>query len=498
MTATPQIQRDVVGGVAVRWIEAPPPLVATLMFRVGPIDERLKTSGITHLTEHLALDPLRHRDHAFNGAVHVDHTAFWAAGEPAQVAMFLRQLCHSLTDLPTDRLEAEARVLAAESQALTGSNYTDLLRTWYGPNGPGLIGSPEYGLEWVGPTHVGAWAAGHFTAANAMLTLTGPPPAELTLNLPMGTYVPVAMPPEDAGFRPESQVKLRSQPAGVCLGSVALRSVPLVMAVAIIGQRMRERLRHDLGLVYSVQASYEPLSADEAFVYIGTDCEPMYNDRVSEAFMSEIREFARAGPTQAELDRAHEEPAPADVNGTMRSELNRLSHDELLGHRVVDQDEAAALRAATTIEAVRDAFAEAIARCLVIPSEDYDEGLTPRPRRSQEPFSGRHHRARRQAHGSISRLVVGDEGVSALAEGRWVSIGYRDLALVTRPAAGIRHLFSRQGGWIELDATAWWRGDRIIQALDSHLPPETFLPMVRGRPGADMSGEGGGRFRRRH
>ena len=214
-------RREVIDRVAVRWIERAPPLVGTMMFRVGPIDERLKTSGITHLAEHLALHPLRSREHAFNGAVHVDYTVFWAAGSAEQVVQFFRDLCRSLTDLPTDRLEAEARVLAAESQALTGSHYTDLLRTWYGPNGPGLLGAPEFGLDWIGPAHVGAWANTHFTAANAVLTLTGPPPKRLRLNLPVGDYVPVTMPPDDAGFRPNRQVKLRSQPAGICLGTVA-------------------------------------------------------------------------------------------------------------------------------------------------------------------------------------------------------------------------------------------------------------------------------------
>lgn len=448
------------------------------MFRVGPIDERLKTSGITHLVEHLALDPLRHRDHAFNGAVHIDYTAFWAAGTADQITTFLLDLCRSLVDLPTDRLDAEARVLAAESQALTGSNYTDILRTWYGPNGPGLIGSPEYGLSWVGPTHVGGWAATHFTASNALLTLTAPPPPQLSLNLPLGDYVPVEMPPDDAGFRPEGQVKLRSQPAGVCLGTVAVRSVPLVMAVRIIGHRLRERLRHELGLVYSVQASYEPLSAYEAFVYIGTDCEPLSNDRVSEAFMSEVRSLASDGPTADEMKRANEEqPATVDVTGTMRSELNRLAHDELLGHSMIDVTEAASMRAAATSESVRAAFSDATARCLVIPSDAYDKGLRPRPHRDQAPFAGKQYRARRQSEGPISRLIIGDEGISAFADGRCISIAYRDLVLVTRDGSRVRHLYSRTGSWIELDAASWWRGNNVIEALDAKIPPDALIPM---------------------
>jgi hypothetical protein len=482
VATAPEIQRQVLDRVAVRWIDAPPPLVATLMFRVGPIDERLKTSGITHLAEHLALHPLRDRDHPFNGAVHVDHTAFWAAGTEEQVFRFLRDLSKTLTDLPTERLEAEARVLAAESQAMTGSHYTDLLRTWYGPNGPGLLGAPEFGLDWIGPAHVGAWTTTHFTSANALLTLTGPPPEALRINLPVGEYVPVVMPPEDVGFRPDNQVKLRSQPAGVCLGTVAERSVPLVMAVSIVGNRLRDRLRHDLGLVYSIQASYEPLSANEAFVYLGTDCDRAHNEAVSAAFMDQVRQFAADGPTPEELDRVRDEPgnrARPDPSNLARNELNRLGHDELLRHPLISQRDADEMRAGATAEEVRRAFAAAVARCLVIPAPEYDEGLSVRPRRNQQTFLGRQYRARRQTGGGIARLIVADEGLSALADGRWVSIPFRDLVLVTRPAPGIRHLYSRTGSWMELDAASYWRGDRVIQQIDGVVPPDVLIPVGR-------------------
>lgn len=482
MATASEIQRQVLDRVEVRWIDAPPPLVATLMFRVGPIDERLKTSGITHLAEHLALHPLRDRDHPFNGAVHVDHTAFWAAGTEQQVSQFIRDLCKTLTDLPTERLEAEARVLAAESQAMTGSHYTDLLRTWYGPNGPGLLGAPEFGLDWIGPAHVGSWANAHFTSANALLALTGPPPESLRINLPVGEYVPVVMPPDDVGFRPDRQIKLRAQPAGVCLGTVAERSVPLVMAIGIVGNRLRERLRHELGLVYSVQASYEPLSADDAFVYLGTDCDRAHNQAVSAAFMDQVRQFAADGPTPEELARVRDDPSTPpspDPSNLARSELNRLGHDELLGHRLVSQQEADEMRASATTEDVRRAFAGAVARCLVIPAPEYDEGLGIRPRRNQQTFLGKQYRARRQTQGGIARLIVADEGISALADGRWVSIPFRDLVLVTRPSPEVRHFYSRTGSWMELDAAAYWRGDRVIHQIDRLVPPDVLIPVSR-------------------
>jgi hypothetical protein len=102
-----------------------------------------------------------------------------------------------------------------------------------------------------------------------------------------------------------------------------------------------------------------------------------------------------------------------------------------------------------------------------------------RPRRNQQTFLGKQYRARRQTSEGIARLIVADEGISALADGRWVSIPFRDLVLVTRPTPGIRHLYSRTGSWMELDAASYWRGDRIIQQLDSVVPPDVLIPVSR-------------------
>ena len=48
-----EVNQTTIDGVPVIWAEAPGPIRATLMFRVGRVDERLPWSGITHLVEHL-------------------------------------------------------------------------------------------------------------------------------------------------------------------------------------------------------------------------------------------------------------------------------------------------------------------------------------------------------------------------------------------------------------------------------------------------------------
>lgn len=480
----PDVRRGEFDDVAVRWIEQAPPLTATLMFRVGPIDERLKTAGVTHLSEHLALDPLRDVRHPFNGEVHPDYTAFWTSGDPADVAAFIDRLCRSLGDLDTTRLDAEARILAAESDLHPRTAYEELLHVWYGPNGPGLLGAVEHGLQWMGPAHVGSWARTYFTGGNAILTLTGPPPPNLRLRLPAGSYREVDSPPVDAGYRPDKIVKLRAGEGGISFGTVANRSVALVMGLDVLGRRLRRRLRHELALVYGVTVRYQPLYADEVYIYLATESEPRHAHQVSHVFMETIYELAEHGPTADEVEGARRDVAADtfDPTSLARAELNRLSHDELVRHPIVTLDEGAELRAETGAGTIRDAVARAFSRGLVIGPESFTDGLEPRPRTNHRPFEGRHFRALRPAVAGMRRLVIGDEGVSAHSGDRWVSIAYADLALVTRPNGDTRHLTSRRGGWMELRSEGWWRGKEVIRLLDEHVPPEAQLPYRRLGP----------------
>ncbi len=478
---TMQGRRDQVDGVDIRWIDAPAPFTATLMFRVGPTDERLKTAGITHLVEHLALAGHRRPHHAFNGEVHPSHTAFWASGSPAEATDFIGSVCRSLSDLDMARLEPEARVLAAESATRPAPLYAEMLGVWFGPNGPGLLGGREYGLDWVGPSHVGSWASRHFTAGNALLTLTGPPPSDLRLALPQGQRHVPEMPPPDVGFRPESLVKLRSEPNGVSLGTVAARSSALMMGVDILGHRLRQRLRHEMAMVYSVTVRYQPLSARDAFIYLASECLPENAEEVSRAFLETLTELHTNGPTSEEMEDARRFPGNGSLDpaAVARNELNRLGLDELAGYRVISLDEALHERLGITPAQVQEALADALSRGLVTAAPGFMEGLDPRPRRSQPVLPGRRYRAKPFTRSSIRKVIVGDEGISAFSDGRWVSIAYTDLALVTRPSADARKLCARQGGWIEISSRGWWQGSDLIRRLDERVPPEVVIPHRR-------------------
>ena len=95
--------------------EGPNTFTGALVFRSGRADETLKSGGISHLVEHLAIHPFEALPYAINGFVDDTRTVFHATGTPAEVATFLNGIASNLANLPVDRLEDEMRVLRVEA-----------------------------------------------------------------------------------------------------------------------------------------------------------------------------------------------------------------------------------------------------------------------------------------------------------------------------------------------------------------------------------------------
>src|SRR5262245_61463032 len=104
MSAIPELQRSEVGGVPVYWEAGMPDtqFSAGLLFRVGFSDETLRTRGLTHLVEHLALPAASRSAVDFGGEVDGTTTLFWFAGERTEVLGMVAQTCRMLTELPLE------------------------------------------------------------------------------------------------------------------------------------------------------------------------------------------------------------------------------------------------------------------------------------------------------------------------------------------------------------------------------------------------------------
>ena len=295
-----------IDGVRTLWTNAPRPFTAALMFRVGFFDEALRTRGITHLVEHLALAPLRETEVSFNGTVEGFKTTLVAQGHPGAVGEFLAAACRSLGDLPTDRLDVERDVLKRESASKMSFTYmTKICAAYFGSRGPGLMHYPELGLSWLGPDELEAWSARYFNKSNAVLALTGPPPDDWELPLPEGERQPLEV-AQRYFPAPEAPVLLQKQPCGVSWG--ALVDVPrqamepaVMTSIAVLSKRLVDRLRHDLGRTYAVSDTYIRFDRDLVYTGLGLDSDVDHSREVATEFHDVVGRYLDAGPTSEEL-----------------------------------------------------------------------------------------------------------------------------------------------------------------------------------------------------
>ena len=477
-TITTEIHESVVDGVQTFWVDAGPPFVATLMFRVGIADETLATRGITHLVEHLALSPLRDVAHPFNGAVAIDTTTFWAAGSVEDVAGFIGRLAGNLADLPTDRLEIEAGIVIAEGRAFQTSSHATMLGARFGPQGPGLVSYPEFGLRRVDAAAARQWATDRFTVANAVLLLTGPPPEAMRLPLPTGARFPLVLPPDNYWFLADGPVRIEGQTAGVAVGAFGERSMPLVMAGNVVAMRAEELVRNQLGRVYAVAHDYLRLSADEAFLYWGADCDPEHTAEVTEAVGTVLGDVMTSGPTQAELDRLLalalqvEVMDPADV---ARDELHRRAAAALLGHPHHSRHEIESKIRAATKEDIAEALATPMKRAMAI-AAGTGLGFLEAIALADEPITGRSFRTK--IDGANCHYVLGTEAISDVT-GRVVTLRFDNLAAVEWRDEDVRLLIDERGSWITLKPKGR-RLRRLVTAVDQRVPPDVVVPVSRG------------------
>ena len=309
-----EVNATSIDGVPVLWTDAPGPLRATLMFRVGHADERLPWSGITHLVEHLTLFPLGPKqDYEFNGAVTSNRTLFYASGTPANIVAFLTHVTASLARLPLERADTEKRVLLAEASSRSVSAADVMFSLRFGTRGPGLYRYREYALYHVPNPWISWWSARYFTRENAVLWLSGAPPPELHLPLPAGQKMP------DSGVQPLSvslPAYAQAPLGGAGVSMVAPRSTPLSMATRVAASRLLTRLRYDKGIAYSVQGGYLPLDHERAHVLLWTDAQPGHAETVLNDTVHSMYAMGTEGPSAEELAQ--------DVDAFRRN----LEHDE--------------------------------------------------------------------------------------------------------------------------------------------------------------------------
>lgn len=470
-----RIETDVIDGVRVLWADTGDgAYVGALEFGVGRADETATIGGITHLVEHLALAPFGQQEFDHNGFVDPMRSVFHAAGTPGEVASHLGAVARSIHDLPLDRLGLERRILGDEA-AQNGQAIGGALR-WYrfGATGHGLPGVEELGLRWLGPEPVREWAATRYGRWNAVLWLSGPPPAGLRIELPD------VVPPPRPAATPIADVRYPAcvpwQGPGVAISYLAHRSFESNVAASVLERRARQRLRFDQGLVYDIAFDYEPLGGDTAHVIVGADCPDERIPAVRDALLAVIGELAEHGPTEAEL--ASEATAfrrGLDDRDGRLGFLDAMTGETLLGRPIRQPDEMAELRGAVTASGARDAFAAGVGSMLLLANAE-PLGTAPwslYPAWSPGRVDGREYRPagfHLPGRGPRERLLVGSEGVSFVTPDGSLTTRWSDVVAVAHEAPDARLIFGADGFTVGVAATAWRDGASAVASIDARVP----------------------------
>ncbi|HEV7678722.1 MAG TPA: hypothetical protein VGQ42_09165 [Candidatus Dormibacteraeota bacterium] len=470
-------------GVPVFWAEMPAPRRAQLMFRAGRADEPFCRAGLSHLVEHLSLSTLGDRPYQYNGSVTTDLTSFTVAGNDGDIVEFLALVCAALRALPFDRLEAERRVLSTEAARRTPDPVAALLWARYGSTGLGLLGAEEHALRSAGPEDIQAWSDSRFTASNAVLLLTGPPPAGLHLDLPVGTRfgdavsIPVAQ-PLPTWFKRNSAV--------VALGAIRPRGRGHSALERHLQRHMSRRLRHDLGISYSVQVADLRVDSTTTHLVVVADALPEQATAVTAAMVEELDRIAEHGVDQGELDRDLEQCLrAAQVAEVVGAVVNDRGTTLLLGEAPVSFAEGVerlltltgADLAAIAAE-VRDSAMWLVPTGATIAGErfhPYVEFTPPLPEKSIGYFKPVTAGGGEKA---AIGLAVGEQGVSmVLSNAKCVTVRWAECVGMQWWTTMQRVLYSQDGFRLAIDPAYWDRPDELLAMIDSRVPDHLRIPM---------------------
>lgn len=462
-----EITSTEVDGVRTLWAPCDGPLHARLAFRVGSADETLGSSGWSHLVEHLALFGIDDAGSHHNGSVDQTTTVFHITGGTDEVRAFLAHVTSALAALPFHRLEQEKSVLAVEGER-RGPWLGDPMLVWrFGAVRHGLAALPQWGVRGATAEQLQEWSATRFTRGNAVLVLTGAPPAGLRVELPEGELVP---PPPVVEQLDRLPAWFRQDIGGVAAGAIVARSNESVVLAAVAGHLLHERLRTEQALSYSPQTYYERLDATKAHVILYADGAAERLTALTEAFGKLVQEI---GVPQPELvgrlvetmiqrrQQAHLRPDELTI-----AELVSLADDHLYGRQHETPDETLAELRATDPEGVAAVGRDFLRTALYdVPSVRFDTTFfgTAAPLSTVETPAGKSF-THRDAPLVASRMVVGPYGVA-----RWEA---------DQPVGAVR--FDRLAGVL-----AWADGGIALVGVDgTQLPVEPTLwrngPAARG------------------
>lgn len=476
-----------INNVTTIWVDAPGPLRAGLFFRTGRVDETLITAGHTHLIEHLTLssisDPSQHNNGFVSGAI----TGFVTIGHPEEVSGLLQKICAVIQMLPGDRLESEKQVLEAES-ATRRYDFRSNLMTWrYGAAGYGLIGMPEFGLRSATLEQLRSYSAQKFTRENAILWLSGPPPADLHLNLPNGIKRPIPAPASIQWTFPSWLID--DACGGIAVGATVSRVSASTIFGEIASKHLREHLRMTKAISYAPSVFYEHLDANTAHLVLYADSNKDHRAELVSLFGEVLEELKKID--EAEVENARQQvyehwtgslaPPPAD---RLMMDAQRAANDWLFGREFETIESLAADMLSVTADDVSKFWQEARSTTMFavpsgVPMQRWTGRQVPP---SKVPVVDGQKVASLDAPIQKAYLSYSSDGVSIVwPNGSHITARYSQLAGVLDYEDGCVCLIGVDATSVTVEPTLWRDGQKVCRKIREQIPTHLLLKQ-RVRP----------------
>jgi hypothetical protein len=475
-TALSTVRETDVTGVLCFYVDMGHPATAAhLIFRQGLADEHLHETGWLHLLEHLALLDRESLSRPINGEVSMLLTRFAAFGSSDDIVTHLGALCRWMAD-PDFRLLARERGVL---QTIAHQRHDPLTRslTWrYGARGPGVTSYSEVGSLRATPELLADRAWQVFNAANAILVLDGPPPADLKLPLPAGEYHPPA-PAEPLSRRIPAAYR---DVSGMTLSGVVSRTHEATFLPAILERCVHDGLRESTGGAYAPWSNAVEVDDQHLVIGGGSDVVPEILGSVAGAGLEIVRSLAEAGVPRAWVEEAvRQRMTRLEAPGALAEVALESAYAALSGRVPLTHEEMVDQLRSTDPQLVDHAARELDATLLVGLPEGAKlaKGLKLVSFPEAEPVGEgkRHNHVNWPADLSTFSADATHAEVVDGTSARTVQIS--DVVGLFAFRDGTRQLVGRDGSVLEMEARQWFNGDQLADALDAAVPAELHIPM---------------------
>lgn len=458
-------------GIPFFYLEGSEPAKVSIQFRVGMCDEPAALRGVTHIAEHLALNPIGNSNIRFNAVVGISVVNFYARGSDEELEKFITTVTDGLTDPPIDRLEQERSVLLTEAEGDEPGLVQYLMSLRYGYRTFGAWALPEFGLHTVDAEQLRQWNAKVFTRENCAIAFHGPAQPTWDLNLGNGEFLPLPDPSRIDGLALPAFDAARG--GMVAIGMEMPTNWSTVLGLEIACNRLSETLRLRDGVSYSVWSDYERVSVDRAHVTIAADCLDENAESVAKVMCETVEQLASAGPSESELEEAKLNSIRSldedDEDEQARLALHRAMANHFFQDDRTDLDDRAEIRDVSS-SAVRACFEIGNEESIIIvphhlgaPSERFVEWEPPSKSVTGERFGTK---------GLLDRnfAEIGPAGVALEHEGENFSIAADDILVIERDGKHDLTVVASNLSYLSLRKTNFKDPDGVERALSDLAP----------------------------